>query len=269
MDDLFEIGAVLGEFFGRDGNGPSHDQLTHVFVATGLVKGDPKQNVGIGATPSKMKRVREVFDHASEHDPAAGLRLAERIVSLLRAKGCFQPASGQYAGPEKITAAQRAFERIGYNLDNEGVLSATVIDQLSGKQLTRALMGYVRRINVAGADAELKLGSSKDLVEAVARHVLTERAGGYTQYRDFPSTLAGAFALLGMATAKHGAPRDPDPVKAIEQGLFLLALDVNRFRNSSGTGHGRPVPAGLASRDADMAARTSAAIAKTMLDRLQ
>ena len=267
MQDLFEIGATLGDFFGSTGLGPSHDQLTQAFTATGLAGGDPRGTAGM-STPSKMKRVREVFDYASEKDPAAGLRLAERLVPLMRAKGCFQQKSEHYAGSEIISAAQRAFERIGYVLSDDGGLHPTVIDQLSGKAMTKALMGYVRRINVAGADAELKLGSSKDLVEAVARHVLTERGGGYKTSQNFAATLAGAFALLGMAVSTPGAAPDPDPAKAIEQGLFDLAVRINRFRNAQGTGHGRPAAATLANRDADMAARTSASIAAAMLERL-
>lgn len=266
MQDLFEIGAVLGAFFGPTGLGPSHDQLTQAFAKTGLSGGDPRLTAT--TTVSKMKRVREVFDHASEQNPAAGLHLAERLVALMRAKGCFLKAGDQYAGAEAIAAAQRAFERVGFVLTAEGDLHATVIEQLTGKQLTKALHGYVRRINVAGADAELKLGSSKDLVEAVARHVLTERGGGYSPGQNFPSTLAGAFQLLGMSVPTPNAAANANPAKAIEEGLFALALSVNRFRNAQGTGHGRPAPASVANREADMAARTSAAIAKAMLDRL-
>jgi hypothetical protein len=267
MQDLYEIGATLGAFFGSNGLGPSHDQLDRAFADTGLAKGDPRTTAGI-SNPSKMKRVREVFDYASDNDPAAGLRLAERLVALMRAKGCFRNKSEDYPGVEVISAAQRAFERIGYVLGADGSLHPTVIDQLSGKAMTAALLGYVRRINVAGSDAELKLGSSKDLVEAVARHVLTERGGGYNPHHNFATTLAGAFALLGMAVPIPNSPPDSDPAKAIEQGLFDLAVRVNKFRNAQGTGHGRPAPATVANREADMAARTSAAIAKAMLDRL-
>lgn len=81
-------------------------------------------------------------------------------------------------------------------------------------------------------------------MEAVAGHVLTQRGAGYNPAQNLPATLAGAFAL------------------------FELAVRVNRFHDAQGTGYGRPAVATVTNREADMAARTSAAIAKAMLDRM-
>jgi hypothetical protein len=48
----------------------------------------------------------------------------------------------------------------------------------------------------------------------------------------------------------------------------LLACAVNRLRNATGTGHGRPAMPTLASEEARLAARTTALVAGALLNRL-
>ncbi len=152
--DLVELGAVLGNFF-EDGKGPSHDQLNQAFARAGLSNGDPAPSghTPQGAPPGKTKRIRHVLVYATDHDPVAGLKLAQQVVALLRGDGAFAPALEGYAGPDKIDRLRDAFARVGFTLESNGALRPMVIDNLTGTQLTRALQSYVDRINLNPDDA--------------------------------------------------------------------------------------------------------------------
>jgi hypothetical protein len=267
--DLIALGSVLSEFF-DGGTGPSHDELNEAFRRTLTAKYDPAPSgkTVSGAPLGKMKRVRQVFVEATDEDPQAGLALAKHLVSLLRANG--QINSGE-TGADRTKRLTSAFAHLGFTLHSNGALSPLVVDELSGVRATAALRTYVDRINANPDDPALQVGSAKELDEAAARHVLQELAGEYaTSGRDgsFPMTVNRAFQLLDMAVRMPGGPPHPDPAKAVQEALFELAIQINRLRNQTGTGHGRPDVARLSAADARLAARATALIASAMLDRL-
>lgn len=273
--DLIELGAVLGDFF-EVGRGPAHDQLGQAFVRAGLHQGDPARG---GRTPAgsplgKTKRIRQVFAYATDHGPNAGLMLAREVVALLRADGAFSPNLDNYAGPQKIGRLRDTFGRVGFSLDFNGALRSTVIDNLTGTQLTDALRALVDRINLTPDDAPLQIGTGKELDEATARHVLIERTGSYPtggRGGSFPVTLAATFTALGFAVPPD-VQLDNDPHRAVRHCLFLLAFAVNRLRNEAGSGHGRPDQPRrtqpLTTTEARLVARATAVIAGAMLDEL-
>lgn len=270
--DLVELGSALGDFF-EDGRGPSHDELDHAVARFGLSAGDPRQ---VGAPPiGKTKRIRQVLVHATDRDPKAGIDLAQQVVSLLRADGAFVATGESYAGGVKITALQRAFAGIGYDLDRTGAVRPLVIDNLTGTELTAALRTYVNRVNLNPDDAPLQIGTGKELDEATARHVLEQRVGLYPvggNAGSFSVTLASVFSVLDLAVAPGalGDSLDSDPHKAVQQCLFQLSVAVNRLRNEAGTGHGRPGPprktTPLSASEARLVARATALIAGALLD---
>jgi hypothetical protein len=200
VSDLIELGAVLSAFF--DGAGPSHDQLDQAFAHHKLSKGDPAPSGKMpeGRPLGKTKRVRQTFRYAADRDPAAGLALAREIVALLRADGVFTPTAPEYAGPEKVSRLVAPFLRLGLTLMDSGELVPVVIDNLEGTELTEALRGYVRRINLNPDDAALQIGTGKELDEAVARHVLVERTGAY------PIGLGGWITHVLVITARIRIP---------------------------------------------------------------
>lgn len=101
-------------------NSPSHEDITNAFARTGLTAGHPRRSAS--DPTGKVKRIRQVFIYATDHDPAAGLKLAKHLVALLRATGAFTAGSDCYAGPDKIAALQRAFRALTYDLDPSGGL---------------------------------------------------------------------------------------------------------------------------------------------------
>lgn len=271
--NLTELGAALGPFFDVPGS-PSHNQLREAFTRYGLSDLDPAPD---GRTPNgtplgKMKRIRHVFASPEAHTTTSGVPLARDLVALLRANGGFNPSSESYAGSGRVTQLVQAFVPLGLTLDPDGSMRQTVIDNLSGTELTAELRSYVDRINSNPDDAPLQVGTGKELDEAAARHVLKELLGDYSVSDNFPVTLTSAFTAIGMATPTELPKLDPDPHRAVHQCLFLLATAVNRLRNDAGTGHGKPDPprktAALSPAEARLVARATALVAGALLDKL-
>ena len=259
-----EILAALSTFF-EGGIGPEHDELTRAFERAELAAGDP----GLGT--NKKKRVRAVLGHALDNDRPAGERLVKMLVGQIKACGGFRPGSEDYAGEATIQAAQAAFRAVGCELDPDGTLRPTTLENLHGSELTEALARYVRRAQVGIADAALLVGTGKDLLEATARHVLVEKVDGYSPAAHFPVTLQQAYSQLGLASPPLPMSQqlDADPVRAMEQALWLLGYAVNRLRNSEGTGHGRPFPPNLSDEDAKLAVQAMGIVSQMLLDRLK
>jgi hypothetical protein len=171
-----------------------------------------------------------------------------------------------------VTQLVQAFAPLGFTLEPDGSTRPTVIDNLSGTELTATLRSYIDRINSNPDDAPLQVGTGKELDEAAARHVLTELLGDYPVSGNFPVTLTSAFTAIGMATPTELPKLDPDPHRAVHQCLFLLATAVNRLRNDAGTGHGRPGPprktTELSPAEARLVSRATALVAGALLDKL-
>lgn len=272
--NLTELGAALGPFFDIPGS-PSHQQLGDAFGRHGLGHLDPapRGRTVNGSHVGKMKRIRHIFASPAAHNATAGLPLARELVALCRAHGGFNPDSESYAGSTRVTQLAQAFTPLGYTLEPDGSTRPTVIDNLSGTELTATLRSYLDRINSNPSDAPLQVGTGKELDEATARHVLTELRGGYSESQNFPMALAAAFAAVDLAVPTVTLSNfDQDPHRAVHQCLFLLATAVNRLRNAAGTGHGRPGPprrtTELSAAEARLVARATALVAGALLDKL-
>lgn len=272
--NLIELGSVLGSFFER-GAGPTHDELDRAVHRAGLQHGDPAPG---GRSPTgplgKTKRIRALMVFATDHDSAAGVQLARHVVDLLRADGAFEQNLPGFAGAEKAALLKTAFGRLGFTMDADGGLRPTVIDNLTGTELTDALRAYVNRVNLNPDDSPLQVGTGKELDEAAARQVLLDRLGEYPvggHTGSFPATLARAFAAIGLEVAPDlSSQLDPDPRRQVHQCLFLLGLAVNRLRNDAGTGHGRPdaprKSTPLTTGESRLIARSTALLAGMLLD---
>lgn len=271
--NLTELGAALGAFFDVMRT-PSHSQLDHLIARHNLDHLDPapRGRTSAGDNMGKTKRIRQIFASPAAHNASSGVPLARDVVALLRADGAFNAGSQSYAGSEKVTQLTQAFSPLGLTLDRDGTLRVTVIDNLSGTDLSAALRSYVDRINLNPDDAPLQVGAGKELDEAAVRHVLKELLGDYSVSDNFPVTLTSAFTAVGMATPTELPKLDPDPHRAVHQCLFLLATAINRLRNDAGTGHGKPDPprktAALSPAEARLVARATALVAGALLDQL-
>ena len=216
---------------------PSHSELEFHIERAGLTDGDPKSQ---GQTVGKAKRVRSTLSWALEHNYEAGGELVISLLNSIRGLGGFRIESPNYVGKDAIENAIKVFEAEGYELSLDGELRPKLLDNLSGKDLTQALDAYIRRAKKGAEDAALVTGTGKDLLEAVAAHILQERYGEYASGSNFPTLLGQAFTTLNLATPQTPTEIGEPPQRRIERAMYNLACGINQLRNKQGTGHGRP-----------------------------
>jgi len=240
---------------------PSHSDIEFQIVRARLTEGDPKTQ---GQLVGKAKRVRGTLSWALESNPSAGEALVKNLIGLLRGCGGFRPGSPNYVGDHAIADAVAAFRAEGYELTLDGELRPTLLDSLSGADLSAALNSYIRRAKRGSADAALVTGTGKDLLEATAAHILVERNGSCPQ-TNFQGLLGQAFVAIGMATPQHPVEAGEPPQRKVERAMFDLACAVNTLRNKVGTGHGRPWLPNVKDIEAKTAIEFMGAIAEWML----
>ncbi|MGM0857680.1 MAG: abortive infection family protein [Pseudomonadota bacterium] len=244
---------------------PSHSDLEFYIGRAGLNHADPKSQ---GQTVGKAKRIRAVLSYAIDTEPEAGGKLVEALIAKIRASGGFRDSSENYIGSSAIQQAVDAFASEGYALAQDGALSPKNLDSLSGKELTEALRSYARRAQKGAEDAALISGTSKDLLEATAAHVISVKYGSYPQQANFPALFGQAFVALGLATPEDQPSSSEAPERVLERGMYQSAVGVNRLRNKEGTGHGRPWVSGISDMEASAAVEIAGTVAGYMLDKL-
>jgi len=216
---------------------PSHSDIEFEITRACLTAGDPKSQ---GQTVGKAKRVRATLSWALENAPDRAEVFVAALIGMLRGKGGFRKASPNFVGDDAIIDAAEAFRREGFVLSRDGELRPTSLDTLSGSQLTDALESYVRRARRGSEDAALVVGVGKDLLEATAAHVISERFGHYPQQANFPTLLGQAFVAVGMTTPQTPQTAGESPQCRLHRALYEAGCAVNALRNKQGTGHGRP-----------------------------
>jgi hypothetical protein len=241
---------------------PSHSEIEDQFRRAGLIQADPNQ---LGRPIGKAKRVRGVLHWAIEHDNEKGERLVYLLVALVRGVGGFRDGTSNFVGSEPIQDLREAFVSEGFSLTETGELLPAVLETLSGQGLTEALNSYVRRARRGILDAALVTGTGKDLVEAVAAHVLVQRFGSYSQSDNFPTLVGQAFVAVGLCAMKK---QSLTAHEQLDLALYELACAVNRLRNREGTGHGRPFLATVTQAQARTAVQSMGLVAARLLDAL-
>ena len=248
-----------------DRRDPSHSELGFHIRRAGLIAGDPKSQ---GQTVGKAKRVKFTLSWALEHDSQSGGKLVLSLLGLVRGHGGFRVSSANYVGNEAVQNAISAFDSEGYRLSSDGELQPKLLDNLSGKELTQAIQAYIRRAKKGAADAALVAGTGKDLLEAVAAHILEQRYGSYPQTSNFPTLLGQAFLALDLATLETPRREVEPPKCRIERGMYELACGINQLRNKEGTGHGRPWLPNISDNEARSATECMGVISEYLLLRL-
>lgn len=241
---------------------PSHHDIKCAFERCGLSQGDPANQ---GQSVGKAKRVRSTLSWALENSPEAGSRFISSFVALVRGYGGFRESSLNYVGTDAYRNAAAVFSSEGYELSSDGDLRPKLLDGLCGIELTEALYAYVRRAKRGAADSALVTGTGKDLLEAVAAHVLQQRYGSYSATSNFPTLLGQAFVALGLATPEDRVMPSEPPRRRIERALYELACGINQLRNKAGTGHGRPWVPNISDAEARMATEHMGIIAERLL----
>jgi Abortive infection C-terminus len=242
---------------------PSHSEIEEQFRRADLLNADPSRVSG--RPVGKAKRIRGILQWAIENDIEKGERLVYLIVALVRGVGGFREGSTNFVGVEPIQDLREAFASEGYQLSETGELLPVVLDTLHGVELTDALRAYVRRARRGVLDAALITGTGKDLVEAVAAHVLVVRFGKYSHQDNFPTLVGQAFVAVGLCAVKKTGLT---PQEQMDLALYELACAVNRLRNREGTGHGRPFLPSVTQAQARAAVQSMRLVAARLLDAL-
>ncbi len=242
---------------------PSHSDLEFHIRRAGLIQGDPNSN---GLVVGKAKRVRSTLSWALENAPEEGGTFVCSLLAMVRGHGGFRESSENFVGKHAIENAIAVFDTEGYELTFDGELRPKLLDNLSGTALTEALKGYIRRAKRGADDAALVTGTGKDLLEAVAAHILQQRFGAYSTTSNFPTLLGQVFVTLGLATPHDAVPPNELPTKRIERAMFELACGINQLRNKQGTGHGRPWLPAVTDAQARFAVESMGVIAERLLN---
>ena len=244
---------------------PSHSDIEFQIDQAMLASADPGRQ---GKPVGKSKRVRGTLSWALSNNLAAGEALVAGLIATVQGYGGFREASSNYCGAEAIENLKAAFSSHGWEITSEGALQPRLLDSLTGKALTTALLSYADRARRGSLDSPLVAGTAKDLLEATAAHVLVQKWGSYTSTSNFPTLLGQAFTALEFAT-----PTDPvipgEPVqKRVERAAYELACALNALRNKQGTGHGRPWISTVSAPEARFAIESMGNIASLMLSAL-
>lgn len=242
---------------------PSHSLIESQIDRAGLTQADPnREPSGVGRPVGKAKRVQYTLSWALEHNPSGGERLVALLTAAIRGVGGFRVDSPNFVGVDAVRDAAEAFRSEGYLLSEDGALEPMVLDTLEQREMAEALRRYARRAQRGIADAALVTGTAKDLLEATAAHVLTERFGTYTSSDNFPTLLGQAFTALDLATTETAGESARDH---FDRRLYELGCAVNRLRNKEGTGHGRPFLPSVTDAEARTAIEAMGIIAERML----
>ena len=237
---------------------PSHSDLDFVIKRADLSEADPKKH---GQIVGKAKRVRAILSWALEHNMRKGERLAKLLIDMVQGKGGFRPQSQNFVGKEQIDTLRGVLKSVGYELSEDGYLQPE-------NEMTQALLAYAQRARKGVFDAALLVGTGKDLLEAVAKHVLMVKWSKTELKGNFRYTLGQAFIALDMETSEHKPSTNETPIKNYERALFELGCSVNVLRNKEGTGHGRPFLPTITQKEACNAAQAIGIVADYMLQKL-
>lgn len=259
-----EIGAALGGFF-FGGAGPSHSTLTRVFASAGYSSDDP-YDASVGA-PNKETRVLAIFA-AARRRPARARELVEALLVQFRVHGYFDEDATESV-TRNVKTLGAALRRSGWGLTGDGEL--ITLGQIALSTGGRpALEEQLARIKRNTDDAGALIGTSKDLLESVAKFVLEEVGMPSTGKEDFPQLLHLARERLGLL------PKDVDTslpggkaIRSILQASYQIAEQVNALRHVEGMGHGRTLPTGVTPEMALLVVREATSVAEFMLNVLK
>lgn len=247
---------------------PSHSDLEFLIKKNGLEQGDPKLQ---GQIVGKAKRIRYLLNWAAEDNLEGGEKFIIDLLNLVRGVGGFRYESSNYIGKEEAINLKKVLKNNGYNLDDQGNIGHLILDNLDEYEKEAALWAYVRRAKKGQEDAALLTGTSKDLLEAVAAHILLKKFGTYPQTVNFPTLLGQAFVSLGLKTNLENLSQVSPVEKAkieVETTLYKLGCSINKLRNKAGTGHGRPFVPEISNAEARLAIESMAVISEYLLNRL-
>jgi hypothetical protein len=184
--------------------------------------------------------------------------LVEMYNQHLRADGYELHVSSEISGRPVYGARSLAEQAPALNQLREQLVDASYLSQ----QITRMEASI-------HSDPDLAIGTAKELVETVAKTVLSELGEESTE-DDLPRLVrAAARALQLDRESVRDSARLADTIRRILSNLATISNGLAELRNAYGTGHGRPGgESGLAPRHARLAVGSAATLATFLLETL-
>lgn len=210
---------------------------------------------------SKRRRVAHALDNCSSEELPA---LASSLLQLLADQGHLR-VTDQNA--EKLRLLRKRLRPLDIRFDDDGPGASASPEPSEATDSVPAVRDHIRRISRADmeGDASLMTGSAKELLETVAKFVLTELQQPIPT--KFPGLLHEAMSAVGLH-AKAIADDRPgaEGTRQVLGGLYQVALGVNSLRAAGGTGHGRASTVKIGHRQARLAVDSAVVLANTILD---
>ncbi|MCV7593622.1 abortive infection Abi-like protein [Micrococcus sp. 140720015-1] len=225
---------------------PSHGGLDTIF---GKLAIDSPEIDRQGSSINKVKRLRRAFDQANARGEQAAINLVKEIIEEMRFKRVFSSSDEQTQ--ELIGALRVSLARAGALLADDGSLEPLVIGpaiEAGGRETVGRLQGRLRDPSL---DPGAILGTSKDLMEATAKHLLKECSPGVPA-RDMPAVVSQAMRAAGLSTIPSEIDStNAKAVAALRQQVIRTAEAVTSTRNTGGDGHGHLEPTDVSKELAD------------------
>lgn len=163
-------------------------------------------------------------------DATVAAELVERYNRHLRLDGYELHIAGQVAG-KPVYGARSILQ------------SAPAVSQLQHQSQVDAsyLSQQITRMEAAIlTDPELAIGTAKELVETVAKTILTERAQIVDPKEDLPKLVRSAAQVLALDRESiPESAKAADTIRRLLSNLATISIGLAELRNAYGTGHGR------------------------------
>lgn len=170
----------------------------------------------------------------------------------------------------------RVLRRDGYGWSNGAVVGTSQLDADALLDAAQPLdvahvLPHIRRISESvEADPAQAIGSSKELLETVAKAVIKECGADPASYDTFPRLVKAAMKCLDLA--RESIPDAAKGSKSILQalsGMNQVVDAVAELRNLYGTGHGKLASAkGISPRHARLVVGSASTLAVFLLETL-
>jgi hypothetical protein len=269
MPDLIPLRVRLALRDAVGGWGPYDVQEIHeLFAEEGFAAVPGHASTSTGQRRAAAESIQAGIDWSNPSACTRYLRIVERVLED-------QDQSTEDGRKRHVNLA-RALDRASILRDHAGRLalpSRTVGSTrwVDASPSVSDIRMHVARLERFDQEPEELVGAAKDLVEAVAKHVLIELGESVPDTADVASLSKRALTALrlhpdGVAPTARGA----QTIVRMLGGLGQIAAGLAELRNEGyGTGHGRGRRvAGVGARHAEFAARAAVTYAAFVLDTL-
>lgn len=257
-----DVAAALANYW-HGGAGPSHSALTRAFLGARL--GDVAPNPGGTSAdgPNKEGRV-QLTVMAAVRRPDTARPLVDGLLSLLRTGRHFDRTRPDF-DLDAFTTLAKAFSRQGWTLTPDGELMPVgEIDLQTGGR--EALDEQIARLRRNTDDPGALIGSTKDLLEATAKFILTELSVPFGEKFAFDELWHHVRDRLGILPVQIAQDVPGSKcIKSIVQSAWTIVEQVNVLRGLQGSGHGRTLPTGVTPEQALLVVREACSVAEFAL----